>query len=118
MSTKTIELYTCDDCKHVILLGRGGIHISCSGSDSRITAKWAGGFEEHGKVAKGHQPPPYPSVKSYATGPFEGLDTQGRTVTICRGCLAKRLGFKDDSGVPEEPLNPDAPDRFNHREPV
>ncbi len=113
MSTKNVELHTCDSCKTLILLGRGGVCIS---GGERVTVKWVGGFQDLGTIAKGHAPPPYPTPTGTATGPLEGID-QRPSVSLCRKCLAHRLGFRDDSDPPADPTDPAAPDRF-HREPV
>lgn len=118
MSVKTAEIFTCDECKHVIAIGRGGVHFSCIGGE-RVIAKWAGGFQDHGKVQKGHAVAAYPEPKGCSTGPFDGVDGSPRnSVTLCRKCLARRFGFQEDGDPPADPVDPATPDRFSHRDPV
>lgn len=118
MTVKNVELFTCDDCKNLILIEKGGVHFHVSSGGERVRAKWAGGFAIHGPVPEGHTAPPAPAPKNLSTGPFEGIDSNA-TVTLCRKCIAKRFGFKDESEE-EAPKDPNAEPvtRFNHNEPV
>lgn len=116
MAYRNVEVHTCDDCKHVIVVGRGGVHFY---GGERVQAKWVGGFADCGPAPKGHLATPYPLPKGLNNSPFEGLEIRSgnQGVALCRKCLAKRFGLVDPEDPPETGPEDQRKNRFD-REPV
>jgi len=122
MSVKDVKLYICDGCTKQILTPRNGIHLTLTEK-----AVWVGGFADHGVPAKGEVPAIKPKSPGKDTEPFKGLGTSTRAeykdkqeVTLCRKCLAEKLGFAPDPDTPEEddPKKPRPTDRYGHDDPL
>lgn len=117
MSVKDVKLYICDACNKQILTPRNGLHLCLEGA-----ASWVGGFSDQGGPAKGEMPTLKPRTPGKDTDPFKGIgaSSRGTTVTLCRKCLADKLGFAPDPETPEEddPKKPKPTDRFGHDDPL
>ena len=90
-------------------------------------ARWVGGFPDHGTPAKGDLTEVKPRTPPKGEGPFSGVverqvdrGEQRWHVSMCRKCLAGRLGFAPDPETPEEsdPKKPPPLNRFGHEDPV
>lgn len=116
MPVKDVKLYICDGCSKQILTPRNGLFLVVSGDP-----KWVGGFMEHGVPLKADMPTLKPATPK-GDNPFQGLGTnQGggtQGITLCRGCLAAKLGFAPDPDMPVEDAAKPPVTRFGHDDPV